>query len=101
LKFVCYCGGSSLSTTLKMVLCFQTVICFECITHNTIMCSDAYLEMLRKDVAMAEDANKKVSSEISVAAETTFNGWFIYLQCFPLLSSNSLLGYSSIVFVII
>ncbi|OQU81377.1 hypothetical protein SORBI_3006G049100 [Sorghum bicolor] len=34
---------------------------------------DAYLEMLRKDVAMAEDANKKVSSEISVAAETTFN----------------------------
>ncbi|XP_008668259.1 uncharacterized protein [Zea mays] len=34
---------------------------------------DAYLEQLRKDVAMAEQGNQKVSGEISVTAETTFN----------------------------
>jgi hypothetical protein len=41
---------------------------------------------------MAEEANQKVFAEISVTAETIFNGWFIYLPCFSLLSSDSLLG---------
>ncbi|ONM18180.1 hypothetical protein ZEAMMB73_Zm00001d004020 [Zea mays] len=38
-----------------------------------LLWSDAYLEQLRKDVAMAEQGNQKVSGEISVTAETTFN----------------------------
>jgi hypothetical protein len=37
LKFAYYCGGSSLSAIMKMVLCFQTVICFKCITYNAII----------------------------------------------------------------
>jgi hypothetical protein len=57
-----------------------------------LLWSDAYLEQLRKDVAMAEQGNQKVSGEISVTAETTFNGWFVYLPCFSFLSSGSLLG---------
>jgi hypothetical protein len=44
------------------------------------------------DVAMAEEGNQKVSGEISVTTETTFNGWFIYLPCFSFLNSDSLLG---------
>jgi len=94
LKFACYCGGSLLSAIMKMVLCFQTVICFKCITYNvtSLLCSDAYLQRLRKNVAMAKEGNQKVSGEISLTAETTFNGWFIYLPCFSFLNSDSLLG---------
>ncbi|WVZ85253.1 hypothetical protein U9M48_032200 [Paspalum notatum var. saurae] len=36
-------------------------------------CLDAYLEQLRKDVASAEEANRRVSDEIGVTAETTFD----------------------------
>ncbi|PUZ46773.1 hypothetical protein GQ55_7G109600 [Panicum hallii var. hallii] len=35
--------------------------------------SDAYLERLRKEVALAEEGNRKVSDEIGVTAETTAN----------------------------
>ena len=31
-----------------------------------LLCPDAYLERLRKDVAMAEEGKQKVSGEISV-----------------------------------
>lgn len=47
-----------------------------------LLCSDAYLERLRKDIAMVEVENRKVSGEISVTAGTTFNGWFLYFSCF-------------------
>ncbi|XP_066348568.1 uncharacterized protein [Miscanthus floridulus] len=52
---------------------------------------DAYLEMLRKDVAMAEQANQKVSAEISVTAETTFNDMIqvdVGIEMLESLSSN-------------
>jgi hypothetical protein len=45
---------------------------------------DAYLERLRKEVALAKEGNRKVSDEIAVTAETTANGCFFISHIFLL-----------------
>jgi hypothetical protein len=58
-----------------------------CLTYSAILVPDAYLERLRKEVALAEEGNRKVSDEIGVTAETTANGCFFYLSNFSSLNS--------------
>ena len=49
-----------------------------------LLSPDAYLERLRKEVALAKEGNRKVSDEIGVIAETTANGCFFISHIFRL-----------------
>ena len=93
-SFICYLSylfvtvvGQPLSAIEKAVLCFQTgySICLGYVTYSVPFLSpDAYLERLRKEVALAKEGNRKVSDEIAVTAETTANGCFFSSHIFLL-----------------